>query len=113
MASRVQTILDALEAAADASPQALLETALSAAARFPAAAEPPPPASTTAYRAKDGDVLDAIAARVYGDEYAVLDVLAANPALAAGPPHLTAGALVALPPVTPRPAEVRTTQIWE
>ena len=112
MASRVQAILEALEAAPDASPDALLDIALSAAARFPATAESPPPAPATAYRAKDGDVLDAIAARVYGDEYAALDVLAANPALAADP-HLTAGAMVGLPPVTPRPAEIRTTQIWD
>ena len=111
----VQAVLDAIRTAetAGASPAEVLEAALAAAARFPAATTAPPDAPATAYRAKDGDVLDAVTAGVYGDEYAVLEVLAANPALAARPPHLTAGTLVGLPPVTPHPPERPTVQIWD
>lgn len=113
----VQAVLEAVRAAeaAGASPQELLEMARTAAARFPAApaASAAPPAPATAYRAKDGDVLDAVAAAVYGDEYVVLDLLAANPALADRPPHLAAGTLVGLPPVTPRPPERQTVPIWD
>ena len=112
----VQAVLDAVRAAetAGASPAKVLEAARAAAARFPAATTPTPPAaSTTAYRAKDGDVLDAVAARVYGDEHAVIEILAANRGLATQPPHLTAGTLVALPTVTPHPPERPTVQIWD
>ena len=111
----VRAILDAVRAAetAGASPTELLEAARTAAARFPASTTAPPPPPVTAYRAKDGDVLDAVAAGVYGDEYAVLEVLAANPALAGRPPHLTAGTLVGLPPATPHPTERPTVQIWD
>lgn len=114
MASQVQRILAGIRAAeaAGATPQNVLDAALSAAARFPAAESATPPTPTTAYRAKDGDTLDAVAAQVYGDEYTVLDVLAANPALASRV-HLMAGALVGLPPVTPPVREIPTTQIWE
>ena len=110
----VQAVLEAVRAAesAGASSAEVLDAALTAAARFPAATALPD-APTTAYRAKDGDVLDAVAARVYGDEYAVLEVLAANPALAGRAPHLTAGTLVGLPPTTPRPRERPTVQIWD
>ena len=111
----VQAVLDAVRGAeaAGASPADVLDAALAAAARFPAATATPPAPPVTAYRAKDGDVLDAVAAGVYGDEYAVLDVLAANPALAGRPPHLTAGTLVGLPPATPHPRERATVQIWD
>ena len=111
----VQAVLDAVRAAetAGARPAQVLDAALAAAARFPASASPPPASPVTAYRAKDGDVLDAVAAGVYGDEYVVLDVLAANPALASRPPHLTAGTLVGLPPVASRPPERPTVQIWD
>ena len=73
----VQAVLAAVRAAeaAGASPREILEMARTAAARFPAAASAAPPAPATAYRAKDGDVLDAVAAAVYGDEYVVLDLL--------------------------------------
>lgn len=111
----VADVLDAVRAAeaAGASPAVVLDAALSAAARGPAAtaARPAPPA--TAYRARDGDVLDAVAAALYGDEYAVHDVLAANSALAPHPPHLAAGTLVGLPPVTPHPPERRAVQLWD
>lgn len=111
----VAVVLDAVRAAeaAGASPAEVLEAALSAAARGPAAtvARPAPPA--TAYRAKDGDVLDAIAGALYDDEYVMLDVLAANSALASHPPHLAAGTLVGLPSVQPRPAERRAVQLWD
>ena len=111
----VKAVLDAVRAAetAGASPAEVLEAALGAAARFPTSTTALPDAPTTAYRAKDGDVLDAVAAGVYGDEYAALEVLVANPALADRAPHLTAGTLVGLPPAPPHPPERATVQIWD
>ena len=111
----VQAVLDAVRAAetAGASPAEVLEAAMTEAARFPPSTTAPPSAPATAYRAQDGDILDAVAAGVYGDEYVVIDVLAANPALAARPPHLTAGTLVGLPPAAPHPPERPTVQIWD
>lgn len=110
-----RAVLDAVRAAesAGASPAEILDAAMAAAARFPAAPATPPSTPAEAYRAKDGDVLDAIAAGVYGDEHVVLDVLASNPALASHPPHLAAGTLVGLPAVTPHPPERVTVQIWD
>ena len=111
----VADVLDAVRAAeaAGASPAEVRDAALSAAARGPApAAAPAAPTTPTAYRAKDGDVLDAVAVALYGAESAVLDVLAANPALARTP-HLVAGTLVGLPPAAPHPPERRAVQLWD
>ena len=111
-----RAVLDAVRAAeaSGASPSDVLDAALGAAARFPAATTDPATTdpATTAYRAKDGDVLDAVATQVYGDEYAAVDLLAANPALAVRA-HLEAGTLVRLPPVQPHPRERSTVQIWD
>lgn len=112
-----RAVLDAVRAAeaSGASPSDVLDAALGAAARFPVAATTDPATTdpaTTAYRAKDGDVLDAVATQVYGDEYAAVDLLAANPALAASA-HLEAGTLVRLPPVQPHPRERPIVQIWD
>ena len=111
----VKAVIDAVRAAetAGASPAEVLDAALAAAARFPASTTALPVAPATAYRAKDGDVLDAVAAGVYGDEYAALEILSANPALADRPAHLTAGTLVGLPLVTPHPPDRPTVQIWD
>ena len=43
----------------------------------------------------------------------MLDVLAANSALAPHPPHLVAGTLVGLPRATPHPPERRAVQLWD
>ena len=106
----VAAVLDAVRAAeaAGANPAAVRDAALSAAAT---AAPPAPPA--TAYRARDGDVLDAVAVALYGDELAVLDLLAANAALAPHPPHLVAGTLVGVPRLTTHPPERRAVQLWD
>ena len=110
-----RAVLDAVRAAAasGASPSDVLDAALGAAARFPATTDPvTTDPATAAYRAKDGDVLDAVATQVYGDEYAAVDLLAANPALAARA-HLEAGTLVRLPPVQPHSRERPIVQIWD
>ena len=95
-------------AAAGADSHTVLDAGRRDAARSPAAAAPAPSPARTAWRAADGDVLDAIARASYGTERAFTALLAANPALADAPPHLSAGTLVGLPPVdppapTPRP----------
>ena len=111
----VASVLDAVRAAeaAGASPEAVRDAALSAAARGPAATAAPPAPPATAYRARDGDVLDAVAVALYGDELAVLDLLAANAALAPHPPHLVAGTLVGVPRLTTHPPERRAVQLWD
>lgn len=67
------------------------------------------------YRTKDGDVLDAICARHYGDTpHRVEAVLDANPGLAAHGPVLPSGILIELPVVeddaTDAPATIR---LWD
>lgn len=49
------------------------------------------------YRAKQGDVLDAVCKVHYGTEAAVVAVLEANPGLADLGPELPAGTVIALP----------------
>jgi phage tail protein X len=60
------------------------------------------------YRTIDGDMLDAICARLLGSEAHVPAVLAANPGLAALGPVYPAGLLITLPTVA---APVTTTRI--
>ena len=58
------------------------------------------------YRTKDGDVLDQICAKHYGDApYRVEDVLAANPGLAAHGPVMASGLHVNVAKVNPSQVE--------
>ncbi len=63
------------------------------------------------YRAKDGDVLDAICWKHYGPRPGTVEtVLDANPGLADRGPLLAAGVVVHLPePLRP----VRTVRLWD
>lgn len=111
----VDQVIAAMRAAvaAGGTSEDVLAAARRAAGRAAGPAPPDPPPASTAYRAADGEVLDAIARASYGTEYAVTTLLVANPALAASPPHLAAGTLVGLPPVDPPAPEVRPVQIWD
>lgn len=64
------------------------------------------------YRTKDGDVLDLICLRAYGDSvYSVEAVYDANPGLAAHGPILPAGLLIELPEA--QPATPSTIRLWD
>ena len=66
------------------------------------------------YRTKDGDVLDAICARHYGDTpYQVETVIAANPGLAALGPVLASGVIIDLPEVEGTAQERPTIRLWD
>ena len=67
----------------------------------------------TYYRTVDGDVLDAICWRRYGEDGArqVPAVLAANPGLAERGPILPAGVTIALPD-RPVSTEVTVVRLW-
>lgn len=66
------------------------------------------------YRTKDGDVLDQICAKHYGDApYRVEDVLAANPGLAAHGPVMVSGLLITLPVVEETAEERPTIRLWD
>jgi len=69
---------------------------------------------TTARRwiTRDGDMLDAIAWRVYGSEQAVHALLAANPHVVRHPPRLPAGLALTLPPVSAAPRPVHSVRLW-
>ena len=99
--------------AAGGTAEDVLAAARRAAERAAGPAPAKPPAASTAWRAADGDVLDAIAREAYGTEYAFATLLAANPPLTAAPPHLAAGILVGLPPADPPAPEARAVQIWD
>ena len=111
----VDQVLAAMRAAvaAGGTSEDVLAAARRAAGRASGPAPPDPPAASTAYRAADGEVLDAIARASYGSEYAFTTLLAANPPLTESPPHLTAGTLVGLPPADPPASEARSVQIWD
>ena len=111
----VDQVLDAMRAAvaAGGTSEDVLAAARRAAGRASGPAPPDPPAASTAYRAADGEVLDAIARASYGSEYAFTTLIAANRALADSPPRLAAGTLVGLPPADPPAPEVRPVQIWD
>jgi len=69
--------------------------------------------ATQTYLTREGDVLDAIAWRIAGSEYAVHALLAANPQLAHYPARLPAGLLLRLPAFDPPPAQTtRTVRLW-
>ena len=66
------------------------------------------------YRTKDGDVLDAICARHYGDTpHRVEDVLEANPGLAALGPVLSSGVIIYLPDIEDTAPERPTIRLWD
>ena len=69
----------------------------------------------TTVRTADGDRLDWICRRHYGELFAgaVEAVLAANPGLAALGPVLPAGVAVAMPALTPPVAITRQIALWE
>lgn len=54
-------------------------------------------------RTQQGDTVDLIAHRIYGDTAMTVDILAANPGLAALGPILPIGTLITLPPAKPQP----------
>lgn len=64
------------------------------------------------YRTKDGDVLDLICHRDYGDDiYSVEAVYDANPGLADHGPILPSGIVIDLPEA--QPAEPQTIRLWD
>lgn len=66
------------------------------------------------YRTKDGDVLDQLCAKHYGDApWRIEDVLASNPGLALHGPVMRSGVLILLP-VVEGAAEARATiRLWD
>jgi len=68
----------------------------------------------TKIRARQGDMVDAICRRVYGDESGFVEaVLGANPGLAALGPILPEGTEVTLPVVNPEPAQAPLVTLWD
>jgi len=68
----------------------------------------------TTVRARQGDMVDAICRRAYGDESGYLEaVLEANPGLADLGPILPEGTLVMLPTVQPEPAQPALVTLWD
>lgn len=68
----------------------------------------------TTIRARQGDMVDAICRRVYGDESGFVEaVLDANPGLAALGPVLPAGTEVDTPEVNPEPAQAPLVTLWD
>lgn len=66
------------------------------------------------YRTKDGDVLDQVCAKHYGDApYSVEAVLASNPGLAAHGPVMCSGILIDFPVVTETAQEKPTIRLWD
>jgi phage tail protein X len=66
------------------------------------------------YRTKEGDVLDAICARHYGDlEFRVEDVIATNPGLSAIGPVLPSGRVIELPMIEDSAPERVTVRLWD
>ena len=68
----------------------------------------------TTIRARQGDMVDAICRRVYGDESGFVEaVLDANPGLAALGPILPEGTLVVLPEAQPEPTQEPLVTLWD
>jgi len=66
------------------------------------------------YRTKEGDVLDAICTRHYGDlPYLIEDVIAANPGLAGLGPVLPSGLIIELPVVAESAPARPTVRLWD
>ncbi|MCL6284705.1 tail protein X [Ruegeria sp. 2012CJ41-6] len=65
------------------------------------------------YRTKDGDVLDAVCTKHYGDlSWRIEDVIAANPGLSARGAVLPSGLLIELPPVEDAAPQRPTLRLW-
>lgn len=65
------------------------------------------------YRTSDGDILDDICTRYYGDLAWTLEaVFAANPGLAARGPRLPAGLLITLPEIADEKRAAPTIRLW-
>ncbi len=66
------------------------------------------------YRTRDGDVLDAICARYYGNTpHRVEDVIAANPGLSSLGPVLPSGLIIELPEIEDTAQERPTIRLWD
>ncbi len=63
------------------------------------------------YRAKQGDMVDAICKQFYGTETMVEEVYDANPGLAAHGAYLPLGTIVKMPEVNPKPV-VQPIRLW-
>ena len=104
-------VLSAVLGALGGGPDALVAAARRAALRASGGSGLGRLAANVAYRARDGDVLDAVARAAYGAEGAVAELLAANPG-AASLPVLRAGQLIGLPAVNPpRPLQA-VVRLW-
>jgi phage tail protein X len=65
-------------------------------------------------RALQGDMVDAICRRVYGDESGFVEaVLDANPGLAALGPVLPEGTRLTLPEIQPEPTQEPLVTLWD
>lgn len=64
------------------------------------------------YLTRNGETLDAIAYRVYGDEQAVHALLAANPHVTRQPAELPSGLTLVLPDVPTSAGAVQTVRLW-
>ena len=66
------------------------------------------------YRTKDGDVLDALCSKHYGETlYNIEEVFAANPGLAAHGPVLPSGLLITLPAIEAETPKAATIRLWD
>lgn len=64
------------------------------------------------YMTRDGEMLDAIAARVYGSEAAVHDIIDANPGISSLPERLPAGVQIVLPDIQTPVGAPKTVRLW-
>lgn len=65
------------------------------------------------YFTREGETLDAIAHRVYGNARAVHALLDANPLISRQPERLPAGLTLVLPDLAPAPGQaVQTVRLW-
>lgn len=64
------------------------------------------------YLTREGETLDAIAYRIYGDEQMVHMILAANRDAIALPPKLPSGQILILPDAPPSAGQVKTVRLW-
>lgn len=115
--SSAATVLAAIEADPDRTPEELLAAALAVASRLEGTAgalELERPASDFVYVASEGDTLDLIAFRRYGTVAAVRHVQAANPDLTALGPRLPAGTRIRVPEIEVTPEdEAEVVQLWD
>ncbi|MGE4339444.1 MAG: tail protein X [Pigmentiphaga sp.] len=64
------------------------------------------------YLTREGETLDAIAYRFYGDEQMVHMILAANPAITILPAKLPSGRILILPDAPASAGQVKTVRLW-